>query len=268
VIGTAAMADPVVEEKSWTTRYAMSSASPKLIIQNIWGGIKVRQSSGSEFIVTINERRSAPDQARFEKSKQLLPLNVQADSQTVEFRVGTQDHWRWGNNGDRCHRCRVDYQFDVQVPVNTNLELSTVMDGSIVVEGIHGLVDVSNVNGAIALNQIRQCIKVKTINRAIDLTFEKAPTEDCHIESINGDMTVVLPADSDINAKFKLINGYIRSDFDLTPLSTSAIVDQRREGGRNLYRIQQTPGVRIGQGGATLQFSGMNGDIILKKNNR
>jgi len=68
----------------------------------------------------VTELRSAPDQERFERSLQVIGLEITANATGVSILVGDPDK-RWQHmNG--CGGCRVDYQFEVEVPPGATVE--------------------------------------------------------------------------------------------------------------------------------------------------
>jgi hypothetical protein len=254
---------PMSEQKSWTQSYQVSAATPKLLISNVWGTVRVRAGSAGEIAVTVDERRSAPTPELFERSKQSLYLDVQADQDGVSLVVGgppeRQQH-------QRCRGCRVDYQFEVAVPPGTQVDVSTVDDGRIDVTGVSGLVSASNVNGPVAASGLHDCAQIESVNGAVDLAFADAPSQDCNIETINGDIALVMPAGAGLDASLSMVRGSIVSEFDLEPLALPAKIERGRRDQRDIYRIQQAAGVRLGAGGPTFNIASLNGDVRIRKN--
>lgn len=257
-------ANPVVYENTWTEKYSLTSATPTLVIENIWGDVKVKAGAGNEFVITVHERRSAENQTLLDESRTLIPLSVQADSEAVTIIVGERDTVN-KRRRNQCRNCRAEYNFDVQVPADAKIDVSTVVDGEVVVEGVHNVAKAANVNGPIVLNNIQRCEFIKSINRSVEILFARSPDRDCDIDTINGDMTIVLPDKADLNAQFKINNGTIKSDFEFEPLLSAPTVDQYQHNGRNVYRIEKNNAVRIGGGGSTLSFISLNGDVQLRK---
>ncbi len=204
---TGSAADRVEKSRSWTESFVVTTSTPVLEIRNIWGDVRVRAGKEGEISVTINERRSAPNQDLYERSLEILKLDIQASDNGVSMYVGERDrHW---HRKDPCRRCRVDYQFDVQVPVNADIDVSTVNDGRVEVTGVSGLVSADNINGPISISAMRNCDEVSNVNGAVNLGFASAPGRDCRIETINGDITIEVPDGSGLNVAMDLFNGYV-----------------------------------------------------------
>ena len=191
LLSTALAAQEITESRAWTERFPVSGPEPRLKISNIWGTVRVRPGPAGQITIAVDERRSAPDQERFDRSLQLLNTDIGAAADSVEIIVGEPTrNWR---RTDPCRGCRVDYQFDVTVPEGTRLELGTVLDGAIDVSGVTGTVSASNVNGPIKVYQARNCGSLESVNGAMDVRFDQAPAANCDIETINGDISLVLP---------------------------------------------------------------------------
>ena len=56
--GTAAAA--VTDQKTWSQTYPVTASVPRLLIDNVWGNVRVRTGTAREIAVTVDEKRSAP----------------------------------------------------------------------------------------------------------------------------------------------------------------------------------------------------------------
>ena len=263
LLSTAVAADPVTKSRVWTEDFPVSAATPRLTISNIWGTVRVRPGPDGQISVTVDETRTAPDQERFDRSLDLLKLDIVADSDGVSIIVGEPTR-RWLSR-DPCRGCRVDYQFQVSVPTGTNLDVGTVLDGKIDVSGVAGLISASNVNGPISAHELHDCEMLESVNGELDLSFRNAPGQDCNIETINGDITLALPNGSGLDVALDQFNGRMVSEFAVDPFALPAIVEHTRHDGQNRYRIQQAAGLRIAGGGPMFSISSLNGDVRIHK---
>lgn len=256
-------AAPVTEERSWTESHAVTGSAPRLEVSNIWGSVQVRVGPPGRITATITEFRSAPDETRFERSKERIKLRVEADASGVAFAVGEPEgRWRRWND---CRDCRVDYQFDIEVPPDTLVDAGTVMDGKVVIRGVAGAIKASNVNGPIDVADVRDCEAVNSVNGPITVDYSRAPLENCRIETVNGDVTLIMPTGSGLDVQMDLFNGDVSSKLPVSALELPATVEQFTEDNRTRYRIQQMAGMRIGTGGPTYSITSMNGDLRIRK---
>ena len=254
----------VTDQKTWSQSFPVSAAMPRLLIDNIWGNVRVRIGTAREIAVTVDEKRSAPSQELFELSKQTIFLDVKADGDGVAMVVGKQDD-TVRPRINRCRGCRVDYQFEVTVPPGTQIDVSTVTDGSIDVAGGGGPVSASNVNGPVEVKDLQDCAQIESVNGAVEVAFARAPSRDCSIKTINGDITLTVPGGTGLDAALSVMQGSVVSEFDLEPLALPARIDQRKEEGRFVYHIEQAAGIRLGSGGPTFNIESLNGDLRIRQ---
>ena len=263
LFSAAVAAQSVTEERVWSENFPVSSDEPTLRIANIWGTVRVRPGPPGQISITVDEKRSAPDQERFERSLQILNLDIQSSLDEVSLIVGEPTR-RWQRN-DPCRGCRVDYQFDVTVPEGTRLELGTVLDGAIDVNGVAGTISASNVNGPIRAHELSNCENLESVNGELDVSFDRAPASDCDIETINGDINLALPNGSGLDVALDQFNGRMVSEFGVDPLELPATVEKSTDGDNTRYRIQQSAGLRLEGGGPMFSISSLNGDVRIRK---
>jgi hypothetical protein len=257
-------AAPISEEKTSQHTYPVSSPTPRLYVRNIWGNVTVRAGNARQITVTLSERRTAATQESFERSKEVIRLDVEASSDGVSMIVG--DPYRTAVRTDMCGGCRVDYQFEISAPPDTQVDVGTVTDGRVEVSGIRGLVRASNANGPVTATDLSNCARIVSVNGALDVNFSRAPNEDCTIETINGEITVGLPAGTGLNAILSINHGGIESDFDVEPMLLPAKMEEEERDDRYGYRIVQPAGWRLGAGGPTFTLTSLNGDVRIRKN--
>ena len=253
----------VTEESSWSRAYPVQSAVPRLLVRNIWGSVRVRSGDGDTILVTATERRTAPNQSRLERSHEVLRLVEEADANGVSLVVGDRERW---HDRDNCSGCRVDYQFDIVVPYGTTIDVGTVMDGRVDVQGVNGQVSASNVNGPISLKDIHNCEAISGVNGRIDVHYSRAPNRDCRIETVNGDISLGVPDGTGLDMSLNLFNGEIESELQAGSFELPATVEHTVENGHSQYRIEKLSGVRIGAGGPVYTIASMNGDVRIRKN--
>jgi len=262
-VGTSQAATSVEEESTWKDTYTVETAAPHLLISNIWGGVTVRTGKSGQISVSAVELRSAPDQERFDRSFESIQLDIKADANGVSLLVGNPNE-RW-HGMNECKGCRLDIQFEVLVPPGALVDVGTVMDGRIDIEGVTGSVAASNVNGPVKVDDIRECTSIESVNGKVDVGFAKSPVSDCNIETINGDITLDVPEGTGMDIELDLFNGDVSSQLMAGPLEVPATIEHTLENGHDQYRIQKLSGLRIGAGGPTYSISSMNGDVRIQK---
>lgn len=259
-----ANAEDIREETTWQQTYPVSAAAPHLFVRNIWGDVSVRTGAPGEISITVNERHSAPTRELLARSKDRLRLNVDPDSAGLSMIVGDPD--RTEGRMNQCRGCRAEYQLDITVPPTAVIDVGTVTDGRIEVTGVRGPVNASNVNGPVAVRGLNDCANIESVNGALDVVFANTPGENCSIKTINGRITVGLPANAGLDAILSVTHGDVVSDFDVEPLSLPTQLQKEQDEARFGYRLEQPTGVRVGAGGPTFTFASLNGDVRIRKN--
>ncbi len=253
-------AHAVSEQEQLTYQFDFDSATvPNVVVDNIWGDVRISTHQENTVLVSIESTRLAPDERRFEESRSKIYLDITETAEGVSLVVeGVRNNWRSKN---RCRGCELELQFDLIVPARANVDASTVNDGDVEVLGVTGRVDTSNINGNVAVSNAVRCGNFETINGDIDVDFAQSPDGECRYETINGDITVRFPEDADADLSLDFNHGSIRSEIDVTPVAIPAKFETDESDGTQRYRYRQTTGVRLGRGGTEHQFKSMNGDL-------
>ncbi|MDJ0653822.1 MAG: hypothetical protein QNJ40_06705 [Xanthomonadales bacterium] len=250
----------VTEQRNWQREFSVTQPQPRLLVRNIWGPVSVVTGSADVIVVRAKEIRSAGSAGDLERSRQILTLQVDQDDRGVSL-VLPKGEDRWWSPLEGCDECRLYLALEIQVPAAADIDVATVMDGSISVAGVTGAVQLDNVNGDIDAAELVQCSRLQTVNGDVTVRFARQPRSDCSLETVNGDMQVGLPGSPDLTLAIVTGNGRIRSDFDARPVALEMTVDKQRIGDTNRYRVEQPAGLQIGSGGPRFQFKSINGDV-------
>ncbi len=256
----------ISETETWQREYEFERGTdPLLVVENIWGDVRVTTHRGKTFKVSVRETRIAHNQKELDRSYDLLFLDIRQSEDQLKLVVDgiNRCSGRWRD----CRGCRLELQFDIQVPASANLDVSTINDGEVFVEGVDGRVDASNINGDVTVAGISQCGDFKTINGEIEVAFSHTPKGECQFKTINGDITTRLPANAGADLNLDLGHGDISSEFELTAIPQPVAIEKSpsRQGGTH-YRISRATGLRLGPGGANFKFESLNGDIRIDQN--
>lgn len=155
--------------------------------------------------------------------------------------------------------------FVVQVPVNFDLELSTVNGGDIVVENINGVLELNNVNGEVTANKISGSAIIDTVNGKIEASFVSVNKDSpMAFTTLNGNVDISLPSAVKATFKMKSDRGEIYSDFDMDVDQSGPKVDRSNKGGFKVT-IENWVYGKVNGGGPEFMFNNMNGNIYLRK---
>jgi hypothetical protein len=239
-------------------------------IDNVFGPVSVRGGSGDRVEVTIHRRITADDAAGLERARAEVRLEVVEEPGRLElvqdgpFRDDCDE--RRGRRGRHRERdYEVEWSWEVTVPSDVVLEVSTVLGDTVVVDGVAGELDVSNVNGAVRVVGARAATAAATVNGDVDVEFAVRPSAAMSFATVNGEIEVALPAGSGAELAFQTVNGEIFTDFPAAASARPAAVERERTGRGTRFRLGGESVVRLGDGGPRLAASTVNGDILIRE---
>ena len=111
-------------------------------------------------------------------------------------------------------------EFTIHVPRHTALVLRTEMGGDVVIENVDGDIDVNSMNGEVTLRDIGSSAVVNTMNGEITASFRTAPVRPVSFSTMNGEISVRLPAETKANLRLRSQNGSLLTDFPEGALKT------------------------------------------------
>jgi hypothetical protein len=230
-----------------------------LTVGLVQGSITVRGTNRKDILVTARPETDRPSR-RFDPDA----TGLRRIPQTAGYRI-TEEANRVRVSSDGPNR---SVSFEIEVPSRTNLKLSTVNDGEIVIENIDGDIDVSNTNGGIALNNVAGSVNAGTTNGNVRATMTRVTAQrEMAFTSLNGTVDVTLPPSTKANLRLRSDNGDIYSDFEMQLGASAAptVQDSRSSNGR--YRINRNKSVigAINGGGPEFELRTFNSNVYLRK---
>lgn len=236
------------DERTWT--WSGHVAAGKAIeIKNVNGDIQARPGSGSEIQVRARKYgRDNPDDVRIEVIEHSEGVTICAVYPDVPGKrpneCGPSHRGRMNTNDTR-----VTVDFEVTLPAGVTLVGQTV-NGSVIGRGLQGDVFATTVNGEVDIETTGWGEGV-SVNGDVRASVGRADWQGtAEFTSVNGGITLTLPAELNTEVRASTVNGDFSSDFPLTV--------QGRFGPR---RISGT----IGSGGRHLELTTVNGSIQIRK---
>ncbi len=226
----------------------------------MFGSIHVIGYNGSEIQMTAEKTIDADSQDRLDAAKREVKLDTSQSGDGL--RIYVDGPFRHRDNGHRGYR--VNYDFELKVPVGTAVRLAAVNHGHIRLEGTSGDFDLSNVNGGIELAGASGSGAAHTVNGKISAGFARSPASASSFKSVNGSIEASFPPNLAADISVKTLNGGAYTDFDMTALAQPTPVAERR-GGKFIYRSGRSTDLRVGAGGPQLKFETVNGSIRIVK---
>lgn len=239
-----------------------SQEKPGLLkIGIINGSITVKGTNGKEVIVKGTKRDSKNNHYSKRKGKSNKIGLKRISNNSLEFSAEEFDNIvqvKSTPNGTT--------DFEIEVPTNFSLKISTINRGDVYVENVNGAMDISNINGKITLKDISGSVSADALNRDIIVNFLKVtPNVAMAFSSLNGDIDVTFPKNFKADVKVKSDRGEVYTDFDLkTKPSKAKITKGDKKGDSYKVKVEKWIVGSINGGGAEILFKNFNGDIILR----
>jgi Putative adhesin len=267
----------VVDTRELEETVPVTAGQPLVVIvKNITGSVRVTGHDSDRVEMHATETVRGDLQADIERARAELGLRTESEPGRVAFRVR-----RLGANGEAiedgdcdCHNRRwdegynVEYDIELRVPRGATLDLATVTDGDVTVEGVSGDFAVANVNGGVRLTGLVGSGSVKTVNGDVEARFARAPGETTSFRTVNGKLDVTFPENLSADLEFATMQGDVFTDFEVAALTPEPTVSRDDNRGRFVMRSNRNSAFRVGSGGEKHSFHTLNGDIYVRKADR
>ena len=233
----------------WT---GIISEGKSIEIKGISGSISAEPASGKqvEVVATKSARRSDMDEVKVEFVEHaggvticaVYPTDTPGVTNTCEPGTGSGRNQSVRNND-----VRVD--FKVRVPANVGF-IGRTVNGEITAASLSSNVITHTVNGSIRISTSGYA-QAKTVNGEIVASLGNGNWENTlEFKTLNGDITLDLPASVGAKVSAETFNGQISSDFPMSVLGTMS--------------RKQISGT-IGSGGRELLLKTLNGSINIRR---
>ena len=250
LLAFAAAAPLQAQDNDFAWRKALARGK-SIEIKGINGNVRAVAATGNEVIVNASKHAKRSDPSTVE-----IRVIEHPDGVTICAVYPTPrnaDHENECNSGEGGHmsvnRNDVKVDFTVQVPAGVNANLKTV-NGDVEVERLASNVDATTVNGQVDISTSGYA-RASTVNGSIVAQLGSAAwAGDIEFETVNGSVTLDLPANLNADVRFQTLNGGIETDF---PVNVVGELSRRRMKGT------------IGSGGRDLYASTVNGSIRLRR---
>ncbi len=234
------------------------SRPPSVHLGLIQGGITVRGTDRKDILIEASTasdtpRDEKPNASGLKRIPQPAALTVDEENNRVRISAGSPDKY---------------YNITIEVPARTNLEISTINDGEISVEGVEGELEIGNVNGGITLTRVAGSVVAHTTNGDVRVALARVtPQKTMAFTTLNGDVDVTFPAATKATLKLRSEQGEILTDFDLKVLPDSSapkIEDTRQSGGRYRIEVNKLLSATINGGGPDFEMRSFTGNVYVR----
>ena len=223
----------------------------RLEVKGVNGDVRAVAATGAEVVVTAakHARRSDPDDVKIEVIEHEGGVTICAVYPTPrrarkENTCEVGDSWHSSTEDND-----VTVDFEVRIPAGVAFGGQTV-NGEMSATGLKADVKASTVNGSVRVTTTGLA-EASTVNGSVYVEMGRADwTDELEFSTVNGGVTLVLPAQLNTEIRASTVNGDLVTDY---PMTITGRFGQRRMRGT------------IGSGGRSLSLSTVNGEIKLRK---
>jgi hypothetical protein len=153
-----------------------------------------------------------------------------------------------------------------RVPRRTQLNLSTTNDGAITVRDIVGDLELENINGPITATNINGSVIAESVNNPITVGLTSVAAGGAtSLSSLNGDITLTLPASAKAELHLDSSRGEIISDFELDVKPSKPRVERNETRGGVSVTMEDVIVATVNGGGPVIRVKTLNGTIKIAK---
>ena len=264
--------ETIKEEVQFNT----SSKENVFYVDNMHGAIEVEGYNGKKIVIEVTKTITGKTAEIVAKGKREINLKVEkkgtkiyaySDSPYTFFDLESGEYSHRENWNSRRSRRKYEYSLDfkIKVPKNVSIDVSTVNDGDIYVQNMHGVtLSANNVNGAITLKNVSGATDVNALNKDINIVYTENPTSESWYRSLNGDINIKFKEMLNANVSHRTMNGGFYTSYAVSNLAPKIVKEKLRKSKGIKYRVRSEGQFKIGNGGVQLNFDQLNGDTIVK----
>jgi hypothetical protein len=216
-------------------------------IRNTNGPVEVLPGTGDrlEVITEKSWRRSSPEMVQMVAVPTPQGVTICALWKARQSNCGDRGDYEQHD----IRRNDVAVRFTVTLPRGVRLDVSTV-NGLLAIQGATAGVQASTVNGRIQLHGSGGPTKAETVNGSVEARLDAITGGDVEIETVNGSVTAIVPAKLNAVLEAETVNGRVQTEL---PVQMTGKISPRHVRGT------------IGTGGPSLKLTTVNGSITIKE---
>ncbi|MGH9862907.1 MAG: hypothetical protein ACRD35_05725 [Candidatus Acidiferrales bacterium] len=222
--------------ESWTTNYPLP-AGGRISLANVQGSIWIEAWDRAEVELSVRKATAGTNE-------RLAEVEVAVERGRDWLRIQTVYQ---GN----AEPVRVEYR--LRVPRQVRLEELRTVNGDVVVRDVEGVVEARTLNGHIEETGVVGSVAAHSVNGNITVALRRLPepTGRLVMETINGDLRLLLPASSQADLEMSTVAGQIESDLALSARAVPG---------------ETTLRARLGRGGVPARLRTIRGNIYVGEN--
>jgi DUF4097 and DUF4098 domain-containing protein YvlB len=240
-----AQSRPEVTEEFHQT-YSLAGGG-RVGLSNINGSVKVLAWERNE--VKVDAVKRAYTQERLSEAK------IKVDAAPSRVRIETEyPEYRWSDRDGQRHENPASVEYTLTVPRGAIIDEIDLVNGGLTIEGVAGSVHASSVNGRVVARGLTGTVNLSVVNGRLEASLDRLnESGTVTLSAVNGPLVVTIPSDSNAVVHADTVHGQITNDFNL-PVREGEYVGRDLEG-------------RLGQGGAHVRLSNVNGSVSILRAN-
>jgi DUF4097 and DUF4098 domain-containing protein YvlB len=222
------------------------AANGRVSVENLNGAVQIRV--WDQDAVQLDAVKRANKRERLAEAK----IDVYSTAESIRIKTVYPDYdqtFTDDEKGRDSNPATVDYT--LTVPRKSRLESIELVNGSLDLEGTEAAVKASSVNGRVVARGLMGETKLSTVNGNLEATFKQlSETTPVSLGSVNGNVVVIIPSDSNATIRASTVHGAISNDFGVD-------VQDGEYVGHELYG-------QLGTGGPRIKLGNVNGGISIR----
>jgi hypothetical protein len=217
-VGISLLAGLCVHASEGTSTASVKLSSPDkpatLRIDMPWADIHIAGAEGDTVTVESSLAKKAVERNRSDGLRRLddeVNFDLNEHDNLVRLTLAGENPWAV-HDGD----------FRISVPRTIALAIKTQAGGDLDIKGVTGDIEVNAMNGEVHLDGLVGSAVINTMNGEVRATYAQAPQKLVSITSMNGAISLRVPADTKANVRLRNQNGAIFTDFDEKALKTKS----------------------------------------------
>jgi Putative adhesin len=186
--------------------YAIT-AEGRVELDNINGAVHVSSWDRNE--VKVDAVKYADTKEKLDEMK--IEIDAGKDYLSVRTKYPNHDHsWNWGS-----HNNPGGVEYTLTVPRTVRLDEIKLINGSLDVNGVSGEVRASCINGRLEAHDLAGRTELSTVNGRLEAKFQQLAGQTVELNSVNGEIGLTIPSDSNAEVEASTVSGGIHNDFGL-----------------------------------------------------
>ena len=222
------------------------SQSGRVSLENINGDVQIKVWDRAA--VQVDAVKKAYRKDRLAEAT----IDVNATEENIRIKTEYPDGPQNFRSGQGRYDNPATVEYTLTVPRRAMLESIELVNGSCDIDGVEGSVKASSINGRLNARGLLGEARLSTINGPLNASFNQLDeSKAISLGSVNGNLTLVIPSNSNASVRAGTVHGGISSDFALK-VKHGEYVGHSMDG-------------QIGTGGPKIKLGNVNGGITVSR---